>query len=485
MAAAMTDLGSTCQQHPTADWTTATPWATDDKHVLIPTAATVPPANVTTNAGDAFVEQCLDAILDSPLPSSDLPSNRTLESFLTFLCKRLSDQSTTNLETRNGAGDSHNGTTSAAKRKKSTSSLANTRSLDHSRLMLFALPVDRLLAMCESICCPRCRQSAQTYLTSALQQHRRERRTKAMGNESTSSTPITPCFILNAAAVEAPVEIVRQSNLAIPVTSHSLNNYQNDDDDDWDVERAFDYVALEEGTNFFQEEVERNVGLEEFAASPDMLALHVEQQESSEHEVLVFTNAVATLGNRHTVGAFLRSIVLACGLEAHDVYSSGGAAKIENFFPLDKNQFQRICDRVQDSERKMLSQLDDIGVQLGCAQSQWDDISHSARSSKDDQETNLEFQSAPNLRKCDAECLEITSSILRFLRCLTREYNAVLVKTEEIRSLQPVMELLWEGFFEAAKGMMDAMDEYHEQLAVLSNRDVVPQMFVSAAHRRM
>jgi hypothetical protein len=47
------------------------------------------------------------------------------------------------------------------------------------------------------------------------------------------------------------------------------------------------------------------------------------------------------------------------------------------------------------------------------------------------------------------------------------------------------MELLWEGFFEAAKGMMDAMDEYHEQLAVLSNRDVVPQMFVSAAHRRM
>uniref|UniRef100_A0A7S2A0L6 Uncharacterized protein n=1 Tax=Ditylum brightwellii TaxID=49249 RepID=A0A7S2A0L6_9STRA len=203
-------------------------------------------------------------------------TNRDLTSFVSFL--------TTRYQHYQQQQQQQDETTTAATTKKHSSTkpkkdkpCAKTPSSSSPNVILPTLSIKDVLNACENTCCRLCRTSASTYLrqligpTTATNGNGRTNNLRGIipngggggarsnnSNWKPTSVANPGCIVIDASSAEIPKRPPQQprtNNLAIPIPSRhnedvcsSPNGTQyKKHDDDEDVERAFDYIAMEEG----------------------------------------------------------------------------------------------------------------------------------------------------------------------------------------------------------------------------------------------
>lgn len=289
-------------------------------------------------------------------------------------------------------------------------------------------------AACSAVACGACRQSAFSYLSSTpLISH-------FQGKDEDDNDELPFRLLLSPASFLIPTA----SPLSVP--THGQSEY--------DFERAFDYVAMEEG---FMSQPEQP---QETLPEESLLVLEKIQTQSP---TLVLTTPLTIQRMEH----WLTTMLLPCGLPI-----------VENphAYPLKDGQLNIIQTYVRDVGDHLVELLNHSRHKRQALQMQYEEAMARAESS------NFDVQMSTQLQHCDSLCDELLENLASIIHQVTLEYHSWTVPPENW--VADPIEDLWGLYNHTISTMLRASTIHEGKVLQLANRPgVVPQMFLSTAHR--
>ena len=230
-------------------------------------------------------------------------------------------------------------------------------------------------------------------------------------------------------------------------------------DDNHDIERAFDYHAMEEGLIVTSKKSHFCGGVQ---SQHEIVALEPIVDKEGKIEAIQVSSAL----DATTVARLVRQIILPCGL-----------IPIEhpNAVTITDEQLSKIELCVTEHERRFHVQLADLSERKSKAHT----LFHAA-SVNTSTTTNYDVKEATALTECDKECDQLLSA-----------FTGILIDITFLTDSLPGAEWahtrtnrLWDFFYRVVQRILDQSLLHENKLLQLANRPgVVPLMFMNAAHR--
>ena len=253
--------------------------------------------------------------------------------------------------------------------------------------------------------------------------------------------------------------VLEASMIDLGVSKRSIPIMGGLEDNDDDIDPAFNYQAMEEGLMTDRKSGRAN---DDEQTAKEIVALEPVVDKEGKIEAI----QVSSVLDAASVERLIRQIVLPCGL-----------AKLEhpNAVPITDKQLTAIEDYLTDHQRQMHAQLTDLREKKSRAHSLF-----RAASVNTSQTTNYGVKEATALTDCDKECDQLLSSFVAILVQIT----ALTDGLPDAQWAHQRTKWLWDSYQQGMQKIFNKSLQHENKLLQLANRPgVVPQMFMNAAHR--
>lgn len=428
---------------------------------------------------DMFFDQVLKDTIGEPTPYSTL--NRDLDSFVAFLNSRYQSYRSTRSEIGVSHGRGENAQNTAKKKRGNSASSKKSLPL---REILPTVSISDVTNVCETVCCRLCRTSALAYLRSCI------------GGGNNGSTPKTggandgldvssgrgspehgisvdDCIVIDRLSTEIPKRAYAGS-LVVPVSGKEIVTGEVN----MDVDRAFDYVAMEEGCiesdSFSSTTV---LGTSQHVGGHFRFELRSYLDDNGRKTALQLQPRDGECECEHyplsveDIRCMICSVLLPCGMQELDGIT-------DERCNLTEDEMMSINKQIQHSVTKNAAIMQELNTMKLSLQSQLDQLSAPTIPSSFDAKTSTALQ------RCDRESDRFLALIVSLLWSVTElGCRIVSAGNDEIWAMK-LVEDLWVVFNSTARALIKPALSHRGRVMQLANRPgAVPQMFLNTSHR--
>lgn len=438
-----------------------------------------PPKKAKTSNLDMFFDQVLQNTIGEPTPSSTL--NRDLISFVAFLNSRYQSYRSTTSKIGVSNGKVGNGQSTAKKKRGNSASSKKSLPL---REILPTVSILDVTDVCETVCCRLCRTSALAYLRSCIGGTNNGSTPKTGGIEnglgvsSGRGSPehgiaVDDCIVIDQLSTEIPKR-ADAGSLVVPVSGKEIVTGEVN----MDVDRAFDYVAMEEGcieSNAFSSAT--TLGSSQHVGGHFRFELRSYLDDNGRKTALQLQPPDGECECEHyplsveDIRCMVCSVLLPCGMQELDGIT-------DERCNLTEDEMMSINRKIQHSVTKNAALMQELNTMKLSLQSQLDELSAPTIPSSFDAKTSTALQ------RCDRESDRFLALIVSLLWSVTQlGCRIVSAGSDEIWAMK-LVEDLWVVFNSTARALIKPALSHRGRVMQLANRPgAVPQMFLNTSHR--